>query len=195
MRLKYYLRGMGIGITFATLILTISFYFGKDTLMKEKLTDEQIIEKATALGMVMPEEDSTEAGTEDVQSEEGDLENEDNISLDSAIQEVAENPINTEDTCITYVPFTVKGGQSSEMICKNLEKAGLIVSAEKFNKYLNQLNVDDLVKSGTFYIPEGSSYDDIVALLVNKETRTTTPPKAPEAPTAPEKPETPKAEE
>ena len=33
MRFKYYLRGIGIGITLATLLLTISFYFGRDNLV------------------------------------------------------------------------------------------------------------------------------------------------------------------
>ena len=81
------------------------------------------------------------------------------------------------------------------MVSRNLQKAGLIDSADKFNKYLNELKVDNLVKSGTFYIQTDSSYDDIVALLVNKEVRTTTPPKAEDAPQAPQKPKTPKAGE
>ncbi|MBQ3773446.1 MAG: hypothetical protein II833_03565, partial [Pseudobutyrivibrio sp.] len=71
----------------------------------------------------------------------------------------------------------------------------LVDNAKDFNAYLNKLDVDNLVKTGTFYIQQGSSYDDIVALLVNKSERTTTPPKAQEPPTAPEKPSTPKAEQ
>ena len=53
MKLKYYLRGLGIGIIVTTVILMISFP-GKE----EKLTDEEIIARAKQLGMVMPEEDS-----------------------------------------------------------------------------------------------------------------------------------------
>jgi hypothetical protein len=52
-KLKYYLRGLGIGIIVTTVILMISFP-GKE----EKLTDEEIIARAKQLGMVMPEEDS-----------------------------------------------------------------------------------------------------------------------------------------
>lgn len=52
MKLKYYMRGMGIGIILVTLIFTISG-------TKEKLTDQEVIKRAEALGMVM-EEDKTD---------------------------------------------------------------------------------------------------------------------------------------
>lgn len=220
MRFKYYLRGIGIGVTLATLLLTISFYFGQDTLNKEKLTDEEIIEKATALGMVMPEEESEEVTVEDEEVAKSALDSDsqvqlaepqegasvtdtaepetekktEELSLDKAIEEAASKNEEKDET-ITYVPFTVRGGESSEIVSQNLYKKGLVDNAKDFNAYLNKLDVDNLVKTGTFYIQQGSSYDDIVALLVNKSERTTTPPKAQEPPTAPEKPSTPKAEQ
>lgn len=52
MKLKYYLRGMGIGVIITTLILMIAFHLHQDDL----LTDAQICERAEQLGMVMPEE-------------------------------------------------------------------------------------------------------------------------------------------
>ncbi|MBP3260785.1 hypothetical protein [Pseudobutyrivibrio sp.] len=191
MRLKYYIRGIGIGIIFATLLLTISFYFGKDTIAKETISDAEIIKRATELGMVMTEEGLEENVGEDIpeESEEEIIADNDNNNIDESkaetstdnvneIAETLENP-NTEDSTVeyTYVPFTVKGGESSEMVSKNLKKAGLIDSVDDFNKYLNKLKVDHLIQAGTFYVKEGSSYDDLVALLVNKDSRTTTPPK------------------
>lgn len=69
MKLKYYLRGLGIGIIVTTLILMISF-----SQRKESISDEEIIERATALGMVMSEEksllDDGESSEETEQSEE-----------------------------------------------------------------------------------------------------------------------------
>lgn len=62
MRLKYYLRGLGIGIVVTTIILMISF-----SIHKEEISDEQIIARAEALGMEFPKaslfSDNTE-GTE-----------------------------------------------------------------------------------------------------------------------------------
>lgn len=50
MKLKYYMRGLGIGIFLTTLILTIGN-------PKEKLSDEEIKQRASELGMVMDQEE------------------------------------------------------------------------------------------------------------------------------------------
>ena len=190
MRIKYYIRGIGIGIIFATLVLTISFYFGKGSFAKEKLSDEEIIERATELGMVMEAttEEGTEEGTDEntkenpeevaEESDEGNTEKEATVTAEAApqIEDIASSDSEEAET-ITYVPFTVRGGESSEIVSENLKKAGLIDSVDDFNKYLSKINVDNLIQSGTFYVKQGSSYDDIAALLVNKDSRTTTPPK------------------
>ena len=185
MRFKYYLRGMGIGITFATLLLTISFYFGRDNLTQRDLTDEEIIQQATALGMVMPEDvaDATEADEnkkEDIKETTEEItKNSKQLSNDKAVNDTMDKTDKSGDVdeVITYVPFTVRGGESSEVICSHLKDAGLIDSADDFNKYLHKCKVDDRIPKGTFYVKQGSSYDDIVALLVNKDVRTTSPPK------------------
>ena len=79
MKLKYYLRGAGIGIIFATMVMTVSTFVHNNN-----LSDEYIIKEARKLGMVMKEElkdenlfseDETEdaegmgEGTEDVNTE------------------------------------------------------------------------------------------------------------------------------
>lgn len=51
MKLKYYLRGLGIGMAVTALILGISF-FGRQGQEAQTLTDEQIRERASELGMV-----------------------------------------------------------------------------------------------------------------------------------------------
>ena len=205
MRLKYYLRGIGIGIIFSTLLLTICLYFGKDSLAKETLSDAEIIKRATELGMVMTDEGLEENVGEDIPKDSS-IESKDKSSMNSkeniieeAVNESAnESPkdstakeeSSSEESAsaeqqnanevteeVKYVPFTVKGGESSEMVSKNLKNAGLIDSVDDFNKYLNKLNIDNLIQAGTFYVMEGSSYDDLAALIVNKDSRTTTPPK------------------
>lgn len=51
MKLKYYLRGVGIGIIFATLVMTVSSFMHKNN-----ITNEYIIQEARKLGMIMKEE-------------------------------------------------------------------------------------------------------------------------------------------
>ena len=52
MKLKYYLRGIGIGIIMTTIILMIAFSIHKQQL----LTDDEILKRAGELGMVMAQE-------------------------------------------------------------------------------------------------------------------------------------------
>ena len=190
MKFKYYLRGIGIGIMLATLLLTISFYFGKDGLAKRELTDEEIIARATQLGMVMsdsldekPEEtdkdseDNTEA-TESTDDTSSETQAADATKTEESSEDTQSATESTEsESKVTYVPFTVKSGESSDTVAYNLYKAGLVDSSSGFNTYMNGLGVDNRIQSGTFYVKSGSSYDDLIALLVNKDTRSTTPPR------------------
>lgn len=65
MKLKYYLRGLGIGIIATTIILMISF-----SMHNEEMSDEQIIARAEALGMEFPEESLFPEGTEESETSE-----------------------------------------------------------------------------------------------------------------------------
>ena len=63
MRFKYYLRGAGIGVILTTLIFTIAFAVYKPT-----LSDDEIMQKAEALGMEMPADDSDSADKKDTKT-------------------------------------------------------------------------------------------------------------------------------
>ena len=65
MRIKYYLRGLGVGIIVATIILSIS-----SALRQPEMSDKEIMERAAELGMVMPEEESNLIIEEPEESEE-----------------------------------------------------------------------------------------------------------------------------
>lgn len=54
MKLKYYLRGLGLGIIFTTIILMISFWSHKND-----ISDEEVIRRAERLGMVMKDGNSS----------------------------------------------------------------------------------------------------------------------------------------
>ncbi|MBP3488265.1 MAG: hypothetical protein J6K53_07705 [Roseburia sp.] len=66
MKLKYYLRGLGIGIIVTTIILMISFS-GRT----EEMSDEEVIARASQLGMVMPEDEPSEAADDDAAQKDG----------------------------------------------------------------------------------------------------------------------------
>ena len=191
MKLKYYLRGLGIGIIVTTLVLMVAFS-GK----KEKLSDQEIMQRAEQLGMVMADEGQTETGTEentgaeaqpeteqDVQNtEEGTEENADENTENASEPETepqteaAAEPAAPEDTTGNVVgevkqetsgevAFTVKSGESSDTVAFNLYKAGLVDDATAFNSYMISKGYDSRLRTGDFKIRSGASYDEILKVL------------------------------
>lgn len=193
MRLKYYLRGLGIGVIVATLILMIVF-----SGQKKELSDEEIIKRAEALGMVMSEEtlpegnneipDATEQ-TPDIEEEntegsEPQASTEENEEIDTKelvinedteqeltgeLQPIPENvPENTPETPASdeKISFTIAAGQTSDTIARNLYDAGLVDNAAEFNAYLVDNGYDSKIRTGTFSISPNASYWDIANTLI-----------------------------
>ena len=191
MKLKYYLRGLGIGIIVTTLVLMVAFS-GK----KEKLSDQEIMQRAEQLGMVMADEGQTETGTEentgteaqpeteqDVQNTEAGTEENADENTEHASEpetepqtEAAAEPAAPEDTTGNVVgevkqetsgevAFTVKSGESSDTVAFNLYKAGLVDDATAFNRYMISKGYDSRLRTGDFKIRSGASYDEILKVL------------------------------
>lgn len=96
MKLKYYLRGIGIGLIVTTLVMMIAFMMHKD----ELLTDDEIRERAAELGMVMPEDAGmrdTLSNNNATQPENAKLEDESADAVDKASQEQEDASGQSED--------------------------------------------------------------------------------------------------
>lgn len=187
MRSKYFLRGMGVGILVTVMIFAVSLVF-----YEPSMSDEEIIEKATALGMVRVEDESGTDSLDDENTEEqkkdseSESESEESGSSSSDSSETgstteeyqadsAQNdssntdaqPQNTdtsssqEKSSDSLINFTVSSGEGSFKISENLYRAGLIDDPNTFNKYLEDMGYDDTIRTGTYNIPSGSSYEEI----------------------------------
>ena len=182
MKLKYYLRGLGIGIIVTTLVLMVAFS-GK----KEKLSDQEIMQRAEQLGMVMADEGQTETGTEentgteaqpeteqDVQNTEAGTEENADENTENASEpetepqtEAAAEPAAPEDTTGNVVGEVKQetSGESSDTVAFNLYKAGLVDDATAFNRYMISKGYDSRLRTGDFKIRSGASYDEILKVL------------------------------
>lgn len=80
MKLKYYLRGLGIGIICTAIIMGIALSGNK----KETMTDTEIIERARLLGMVMPEEEEKDAPADDKKEQSPDEDSKPETKNDAA---------------------------------------------------------------------------------------------------------------
>lgn len=60
------------------------------------------------------------------------------------------------------ITFTIERGMSSEMVSALLKEKGLIENQEDFNKYIISKGKASFIKIGTYTLPVGSSYKDII---------------------------------
>ena len=190
MKLKYYLRGLGIGISVTTIILVSCF-----SMQKPKMTDAQIMEKAVQLGMIMPEQNSAViAETETTEPEEKEKKNEQQIAAGELQQETetqtevskeqdtesqtevqkeqeteaAENSTASENAEQTQQePFTlvVNRGDVCRTMCENLAANGVIDDSEGLRKYLSKVGYASFISAGTYQIPYHASYEEITNIL------------------------------
>ena len=209
MKLKYYLRGLAVGILVTTIILAISF-----SQTKKELSDQEVINRAKQLGMVMADSGKIEDYREDTQTETGQSEQgetEENVTGDT--QNGAEdnegvtgnngtvtgdngtvtgdngtvtgdneggigdneggtgdNGTGTEDagsdTEGKMVTFVISNGQFGRQISESLKREGLVDDAEAFMKYLGETGKSEEILPGTYEIPMGSTYEEIVKILL-----------------------------
>ena len=182
MRFKYYLKGLGIGIIFATVILMFS-----GTLHKN-LSDEEIIKKAMELGMIMPEKTDSEEGlfgknTQNSEKPDGEIYTE----LDSVTQEPATSETDTSEPGtqepttqepstqvppvheeIQQVVFIVYPNDMPRQVSARLEELGLIDSATAFRQYLADNNYSRFIRQGEYVITVGDSYEKIAKMITGR---------------------------
>ena len=159
MRFKYYLRGAGIGVILTTLIFTIAFAVYKPT-----LSDDEIMQKAEALGMEMPADDSDSADKKDTKTAKDQKDDAD--ASDS----------NTDDATTSedggqknVIEFTIASGDTSATIAQQLQEVGLVDNAKSFDLYLSDQDLDNQLLPGTYQIPEGATFLEIGELLTTKQ--------------------------
>ena len=182
MKLKYYLRGIGIGVIVATLIMTVS-----SVIHNNNLSDEVIIKEALKLGMIMPEstegKDSLwgEKDTESTQSSQNDDSQsiEDTQSENTQATENTQSPEDTqsvedtqsaEDTQMVVDEnmgvITVEDGDAARHVSEKLKAAGIIENAEEFRAYLSNNGYASRIRNGTYVIPKGSTYEEICDYII-----------------------------
>lgn len=193
MKLKYYLRGLGIGIIVTAVIMGASSGNRKET-----LSDREIRERAAELGMVEQSSSLAEmAQEENTEIPEETEETETPTKIPSKSPEASEEPAATQETkeekpsetptatptekptatpkeSATETPskapsdtvlIEVKSGEGSYTICQKLEKNGLITSASDFDTYLCRSGYDRKLRVGSHEIPADADPEEIAKIL------------------------------
>lgn len=192
MRLKYYLRGLGLGIIFAVIIMMIGFHGNK-----QSMSDTEIIEKAKTLGMVEAknisgtvadeynsEKTDSSAANSDASSPKNETEQDSQMQDSQTAQEdtqkedtqqeatqpaadAKQETVEPQDAVTTYT-ISVTSQDTCRTIAEKLKALNLVDDAEQFRIYMGQKGADHFIADGEHVIPQGASYDDIITILTQK---------------------------
>lgn len=171
MKLKYYLRGMGIGIIVTTIILAISFSH-----REVEISDEEIMARAASLGMVMsresgePDTTETDIDTEtDVNTEmdadiETDVSTGQNVDTEMDLQDEEPDAVVDEQTGIYRL--VIQKGDVCRVVCETLAENGVIDDAEALRTYLFKLGYANSINTGAYDIPYGLTMEEVAQIIM-----------------------------
>ncbi|MBE6014551.1 MAG: endolytic transglycosylase MltG [Lachnospiraceae bacterium] len=175
MKLKYYLRGLGIGIIISVLILSLS---GSTA----RMSDSEVIKRAEELGYTKSNENSDKIKdhmNENSSSapEESSAAPEEQTSVEQPAEPSSAEPATVEPapepatttTSDTSITITIADGEYSDVIASRLAAAGAVSDADDFNKYLISKGYDRLIYKGQCIIPPGADYEQIAQILISKD--------------------------
>ena len=180
MKLKYYLRGLGIGILVTAVIMGVT-----QGSRKETLSDREIRERAAALGMVepgnsladleaaetpaateIPEAIKTPAATEIPEEKETPAATEAPAATPEVTARPTQKPAEEEEG--SSYTFEIQAGDSSYQVAYRLQQAGLVADARDFDNYLCSKGYDRKLKTGSYEIPETATEEEISEILCGR---------------------------
>ena len=192
MRLKYYLRGLGLGIIFTCLMFML--FSNKTANNNTDQTDiyNQIDAATETISNETGSGENNDTANDASVTDDTDVQNDANVSdnleaqngqdtqnnpqaQDNAeVQNSADNQ--TDDSNITgetgtddvqdeYVTLVIEKGDIARDVAESLYGDGIIDDVESFRKYLGETGVSRTLHAGEYNIKVGSTYEEIVELL------------------------------
>lgn len=197
MKLRYYLRGLGLGMIVAAAFLAAVYQH-----QGAALSDREIMSRAADLGMTMPEtamlatqtstQDATATETaaqetkvtaaadsgqaalssaaETVSAAESTTTKESAAKESTAVKESAAVKESTaaKESIAAMVTLTVAHGDDSSRVARKAAAAGLVPDAAAFDAYLCQNGYDRRISAGTYEIASGATQEEIARKITGR---------------------------
>ena len=171
MKMKYFLRGLGLGFLGTTLVLCMSY--------RRQNSESSVVDRARQLGMEFPEK------TPDIPLQPS--ASPDTAASGSAVKKPTAEPTakatkeptaeptveatkKPKNTTIEKVHnFTVREGLLSSSVSREMKEAGIIKDADDFDEYLEKSGMARKLRSGKYKIPVGASYEEIARIITKTD--------------------------
>lgn len=147
MNIKYYLRGLGIGLVITTLILTISHHISNPK------ADEENTQPQTTTGSVLAytKEDKTKDEEETTQQ-----------SPQATTQQVQPTENNDDNTEIT---IDIQGVYYGTDVADLLYDVGVITDKQEFSDYLKEHGYDTMIREGSYIFTKGDTFENLAKII------------------------------
>lgn len=191
MRLKYQLRGLGIGIILTAALLMIFSDEGKTSVkaddiemaantesemaesseVMESLSEEEVL--VTTIEETLENEESSQE-TETISEEEQitQIETEEELVLtseaDSVEEVISEETSELANDLTGIVKIKIVGGDDSGTVARKLQVAGLVDNASEFDAYLMQHGYDKKIAVGEKNIPIDATWMEIAEKISSR---------------------------
>lgn len=185
MKLKYYLRGLGMGMIVTALLMGVSVSgeagsHGQDTALTEEMTEKETAETLAERAEKEEKEEKEEQEEKETQQETQETEATAEIVETEPAETWEETAQETESAEETTVSIeTVEGAQKSYLlnivkgddsgtVARKLQNAGLIENATEFDAFLMQHGYDKKISVGVVEIPLDATWMEIAKRLSGK---------------------------
>ncbi len=185
MRLKYYLRGLGLGIIFTCLMFMLFSNKTANNNTDQKDIYNQIDAATETISNQTGSSDKTDTLDDTDTSDEPDAQNDisapdsaeaqnntdvqdnPNVQDNTDVQnpDAQNNTDTTADVQDEYVTLVIEQGDIARDVAESLYEDGIIDDVESFRKYLGETGVSKTLHAGEYNIKVGSTYEEIVELL------------------------------
>jgi len=173
MKLKFYLRGLGVGVLVTTLILTVSndIRNGQAALKENPSTVASVLSSSRAETKASNAEQTTEQKKETVAVTKAEVVTQAPTQAETqAATEKATEATTAQKAEVTNQPITVvlSDISNSEGAAQAIAKAGVLDSWTDFNKYLESSGYAVKIHNGTYTLYKGQDYESIAKIITGK---------------------------
>jgi len=169
MKLKFYLRGLGVGVLVTTLILTVAngIRNSQSTLLENPSTVASVLNTSKAETKAANTEQTIE------QKNETSAQTKSEVVTQAPVETLAEKvteativeKVEVVNQSITVVLSNISGSENAAQAIAN---AGVIDDWKDFNRYLENSGYAVKIHNGTYTLLKGQDYESIAKIITGK---------------------------
>lgn len=182
MKLKYYMRGLGIGVIGTTIVMTITNNVRgvANTTQQNQTTTSSVLAYTTAASTESTSQDATEVGattqesvatlsSEETSAETKKTSTETTQAAEATTQERTQPQTSTSKNTGKSVDVVIKDVYYSSQAADILYKAGVITDKDGFVSYMKSSGYTTRIKEGVYSIEPGESFENIAKIITKSK--------------------------